>query len=63
MAALKNVCRLGGESERAQFKHSDKECMCNQSCEPHIHEGSAGILCLHDGETEHLHCPNNPFNK
>lgn len=33
-----------------------KHCTCDQSCEPHIHDGDY-ILCLHDGEEDHSHCP------
>ncbi len=56
-AKMQYVCRLGGLSERPQFKHSPHECMCPASCEPHIHDFE-DILCLHDGENDHSHCPN-----
>lgn len=51
------LCGMGYPTERPQYKHSLKECMCDASCEPHLDEGDI-ILCLHDGETDHDHCPN-----
>lgn len=55
-----NTCRLGYPAERPQHAHSDDECVCPASCEPHIHGETdhSAVLCLHDGETDHGHCPN-----
>ena len=36
-------------------------CPCDQSCEPHNHNDAGHIECLHDGETDHGHCPNSPW--
>lgn len=36
----------------------DQICYCSAGCEAHIHEKDGYILCLHDGETDHSHCPN-----
>jgi hypothetical protein len=54
-------CSMGFEAEREQVAMSEQECTCSASCEPHIHESSTYILCLHDGETDHGHCPNATF--
>ncbi len=53
------ICNMGTLSTREQRKFSPKECLCTASCEPHLHEAPGEILCFHDGETDHSHCPNN----
>lgn len=53
---VKTLCKLGGETENNYLEFVNA-CECNQSCEPHIHEKDGTILCLHDGETDHGHCP------
>lgn len=49
-------CKLGAPTFREQRAHSEQECLCDASCEPHIHY-SWGIECFHDGENDHGHCP------
>ena len=67
-------CRLGSPTEYEQLKFSIAECMCDKSCELHIHSRNPlgvvlpnrmsvvvnddYILCIHDGENDHSHCPN-----
>lgn len=53
-----NECSMGYPAEREQRAMSPDECLCDAACEPHIHGEGDGILCLHDGETDHGHCRN-----
>jgi hypothetical protein len=56
------TCKLGGVTEFVPSNPpTDLDCNCDESCEPHRHEGEMGIMCLHDGETDHGHCPNAPW--
>lgn len=52
------ACAWGFATDRLQRKESPNECMCGASCEPHIHEFDGNVLCLHDGQNDHSHCPN-----
>jgi hypothetical protein len=52
------TCAMGYETEFDAPLDPSLDCMCAASCEPHRHEPNHIVLCLHDGETDHEHCPN-----
>jgi hypothetical protein len=60
------TCRLGSatmNNQTALMAAYPLICGCDQSCEPHEHSATPPgpddwTICLHDGVTEHGHCPN-----
>lgn len=49
-----STCWLGSPTETPELPG---DCICQDSCESHIHETDGHVLCLHDGENDHGHCP------
>lgn len=50
-------CRLGEiTTNPVNYEKNPNACNCDASCEIHLHWPDQ-ILCLHDGENDHGHCP------
>lgn len=54
------ACRLGSPTDTDQTPLAPGECSCDASCELHQHYSDGEdrrVVCYHDGEHDHAHCP------